>query len=39
VTDVPAAVAVALLARRTGHLLLAVAGGVVLVAVLRALLG
>jgi branched-subunit amino acid transport protein len=38
-TDVPAAVAVALLARRTGHLLVAVAGGVILVATLRALLG
>lgn len=33
------AVVVALLARRTGNLLLAVAGGVVLVAGLRALLG
>jgi branched-subunit amino acid transport protein len=39
VTDLPAAVVVAVLARRTGHLLLAVAGGVVLVALLRALLG
>jgi branched-subunit amino acid transport protein len=39
VTDLPAAVVVAVLARRTGHLLVAVAGGVVLVAVLRALLG
>ena len=39
VTDLPAAVAVAVLARRTGHLLVAVAGGVVLVAALRALLG
>jgi branched-subunit amino acid transport protein len=39
VTDLPAAVVVAVLARRTGHLLAAVAGGVVLVAVLRALLG
>jgi branched-subunit amino acid transport protein len=38
-TDLPGAVAVALLARGTGRLLLAVAGGVVLVAVLRALLG
>ena len=38
-TDLPAAAVVALLARRTGHLLLAVAGGVVLVALLRALLG
>ena len=39
VTDLPAAVAVAVLARRTGHLLVAVAGGVVLAAALRALLG
>jgi branched-subunit amino acid transport protein len=39
VTDLPAAVVVAVLARRTGHLLVAVAGGVVLVALLRALLG
>src|SRR6185436_7159718 len=39
VTDLPAAAAVAVLARRTGHLLIAVAGGVVLVALLRALLG
>jgi branched chain amino acid efflux pump len=39
VTDLPAAVVVAVLARRTGHLLLAVAGGVVLAAALRALLG
>jgi len=38
-TDLPAAAVVAVLARRTGHLLLAVAGGVVLVAALRALLG
>ena len=38
-TDLPAAIAVAVLARRTGHLLVAVAGGVVLAAVLRALLG
>jgi branched-subunit amino acid transport protein len=38
-TDLPAAVVVAAIARRTGHLLLAVAGGVVLVALLRALLG
>jgi len=38
VTDLPAAAAVAVLAR-TGHLLIAVAGGVVLVALLRALLG
>jgi branched-subunit amino acid transport protein len=38
-TDLPAAAVVAALARRTGHLLLAVAGGVVLVAALRALLG
>jgi len=38
-TDLPAAVVVAVLARRTGHLLVAVAGGVVLVAALRALLG
>jgi branched-subunit amino acid transport protein len=38
-TDLPAAAAVAILARRTGHLLVAVAGGVVLVAALRALLG
>jgi branched-subunit amino acid transport protein len=37
--DLPGALAVALLARRTGHLLVAVAGGVVLVAALRALLG
>lgn len=39
VTDLPGAVTVALLARRTGHLLVAVAGGVVLVAFLRAGLG
>lgn len=39
VTDLPAAVVVAVLARRTGHLLGAVAGGVVLAALLRALLG
>jgi branched-subunit amino acid transport protein len=39
VTDLPAAVVVAALARRTGHLLIAVAGGVLLVAALRALLG
>jgi branched-subunit amino acid transport protein len=39
VTDLPAAGVVALLARRTGHLLVAVAGGVLLVAALRALLG
>jgi branched-subunit amino acid transport protein len=39
VTDLPAAVAVAVLARRTGHLLVAVAGGVALAATLRALLG
>jgi hypothetical protein len=39
VTDLPAAVVVAVLARRTGHLLVAVAGGVLLVAALRALLG
>jgi len=38
-TDLPAAVTVAVLARRTGHLLVAVAGGVVLAATLRALLG
>jgi len=38
-TDLPAAVAVAILARRTGHLLVAVAGGVALAAALRALLG
>jgi len=38
-TDLPAAAVVAVLARRTGHLLVAVAGGVVLVAALRALLG
>jgi branched-subunit amino acid transport protein len=38
-TDLPAAVVVATLARRTGHLLVAVAGGVLLVAALRALLG
>jgi branched-subunit amino acid transport protein len=38
-TDLPAAAAVAILARRTGHLLVAVAGGVVLAALLRALLG
>ena len=38
-TDLPAAAVVALLARRTGHLLVAVAGGVLLVALLRALLG
>jgi branched-subunit amino acid transport protein len=39
VTDLPAAVVVAVLTRRTGHLLAGVAGGVVLVAALRALLG
>ena len=39
VTDLPAAIVVAVVARRTGHLLGAVAGGVVLAAVLRALLG
>jgi branched-subunit amino acid transport protein len=39
VTDLPAAVVVAVVARRTGHLLVAVAGGVLLVAALRALLG
>ena len=39
VTDLPAAVVVAALARCTGHLLVAVAGGVLLVAALRALLG
>jgi branched-subunit amino acid transport protein len=39
VTDLPAGIVVAILARRTGHLLVAVAGGVVLVAALRALLG
>jgi branched-subunit amino acid transport protein len=39
VTDLPAAAVVAVLARRTGHLLVAVAGGVVLAALLRALLG
>jgi branched-subunit amino acid transport protein len=39
VTDLPAAAAVAVLARRTGHLLVAVAGGVVIAALLRALLG
>ncbi len=39
VTDLPAAAAVAVLARGTGHLLVAVAGGVVLAAALRALLG
>ena len=39
VTDLPAAAVVAVLARRTGHLLIAVAGGVALVALLRALLG
>ena len=38
-TDLPAAAVVAVLARRTGHLLVAVAGGVVLAAALRALLG
>jgi branched-subunit amino acid transport protein len=38
-TDLPGAIAVGWLARRTGHLLLAVAGGVVVVAALRALLG
>jgi branched-subunit amino acid transport protein len=38
-TDLPAAIVVAVLARRTGHLLVAVAGGVVLAAALRALLG
>jgi branched-subunit amino acid transport protein len=38
-TDLPGAVAVALLARATGHLLVAVGGGVVVVAALRALLG
>jgi branched-subunit amino acid transport protein len=38
-TDLPAAILVAALARRTGHLLLAVAGGVALAALLRALLG
>ena len=38
-TDLPAAVAVAALARRTGHLLLAVVGGVLFAATLRALLG
>jgi branched-subunit amino acid transport protein len=38
-TDLPATAVVAVLARRTGHLLVAVAGGVVLVAALRALLG
>lgn len=38
-TDLPAAIVVAVLARRTGHLLVAVAAGVVLAAVLRALLG
>lgn len=38
-TDLPAAVAVAALARRTGHLLLAVGGGVLFAATLRALLG
>lgn len=38
-TDLPAAAVVAVLARRTGHLLVAVAGGVVLVAALRVLLG
>jgi branched-subunit amino acid transport protein len=38
-TDLPGAVLVALLARRTGHLLVAVGGGVLLVAALRALLG
>jgi hypothetical protein len=38
-TDLPAAAVVAVLARRTGHLLIAVAGGVALVALLRALLG
>lgn len=38
-TDLPAAVLVAVLARRTGHLLVAVAGGVVAVALLRALVG
>jgi hypothetical protein len=39
VTDLPAAAVVAILVRRTGHLLVGVAGGVALVAVLRALLG
>jgi hypothetical protein len=39
VTDVPAALVVAAVARRTGHLLAAVASGVILVALLRALLG
>jgi branched-subunit amino acid transport protein len=38
-TDAPAAIAVAVLARRTGQLLVAVAGGVALAAALRALLG
>jgi len=38
-TDLPAALVVAVLARRTGHLLVAVAGGVVIAATLRALLG
>jgi branched-subunit amino acid transport protein len=38
-TDLPGAVLVAFLARRTGHLLVAVGGGVLLVAALRALLG
>ena len=38
-TDLPAAVVVAALARRTGHLLVAVVGGVVLAATLRTLLG
>jgi branched-subunit amino acid transport protein len=38
-TDLPAAVVVAVLARRTGHLLIAVGGGVALAALLRALLG
>ena len=38
-TDLPGALAVAVLARVTGHLLIAVGGGVVVVAALRALLG
>jgi branched-subunit amino acid transport protein len=38
-SDLPAAAVVAVLARRTGHLLIAVAAGVALVALLRALLG
>ena len=37
--QLPGAIVVALLARRTGNLLLAVAGGVLLVAGLRALVG